>query len=457
MNLNKPENQSSFTAFCTQNQPETTLIFLNMVNLSMFNELCSITSLNLISLRENDYICLFDCPKIRKIAMFYKKIFNYKDDQFIFWSLDSVNEQKDMIKVYENILSRFKFMSNVVVVSLLLYDELEEVCLRLGIRTCSNPMGRLPDKRILQPTVPGSIYTNNLWGLSEIKDVSIPRGYSCNTHEEIIKARVLLKEQGIVSLYIKHCQALSGRLNFILEDINDERKFKEILNKITFDPWSIYKYEARACWIVEEKLILKKIEENEENNLLLSMNLTKNMTGFNPSVALSVIGEKVCYQLVNYSLNGHACAVTNYYKDEHIIEEGVKQYESLSKVLKGIVNYPSEIEFLIDEKDKIYLTDLNFRFSAKDQIFFFLEKFKIENKSWAHRTIQFPLNIDDVEEILINERLLFNINNDLTGVIPDVPIENDEFQSILFIGNSNFDVNLLIFKTFNLIHQRLNR
>lgn len=65
--------------------------------------------------------------------------------------------------------------------------------------------------------------------MAKIEGVFTPRGYSCYSMEEIQQARILLKEVGVKSLYIKHAQALSGMLNFSLDDIKDEEEFFKIL------------------------------------------------------------------------------------------------------------------------------------------------------------------------------------------------------------------------------------
>lgn len=62
----------------------------------------------------------------------------------------------------------------------------------------------------------------------------------------------------------------------------------------------------------------------KEENILIELDLSKDLSKYNASIALSVIKDRVCYSLVNYNYCGHACAVTNYTSNLDLHQEAEK-------------------------------------------------------------------------------------------------------------------------------------
>lgn len=151
-------------------------------------------------LRPNDFILLPDLESVRKSWKWVRDFLKYSDNQVAWYTMRS--NLKDYNSSHEDIIRVFQGR-NVIICNMWNDEYLIAACEKVKISIYTTNMLNLPDKRWIHPTVPGSPHFSNLWDVEFPSEVLVPRGYTCLSHEELVKAKSLLQSAGIKKFVIK--------------------------------------------------------------------------------------------------------------------------------------------------------------------------------------------------------------------------------------------------------------
>lgn len=293
-----------------------------------------ISSNPITHLRPQDYICLKNNEKSIKTWNWAKRLLNYSEDQVIFYQ-DSIDEAEKKITL-QQIFKKVKHLKCVIVpfkIDKLLVEEAEKE----GLVVLTDNIYELPDKRWIHPALPESDQDPQcINGIRLPKGVNLLPGFSCFSHEDLKKAREILKRRGITKTVIKNTISSAGRNIFFIE--NDE-DFESALEKIMFK--KLTQRNLESCHLIEE---MTDSFVNEYGEC---------MTPIVHGVGSYVIPE-VFHQIVKGSKYLGASSIK---ADPKIAEQCLEQATLICQAmnLKGTWG----IDFILDDNNVPYPIDIN--------------------------------------------------------------------------------------------------
>jgi len=168
------------------------------------------------------------------------------------------------------------------------------------------------------------------------EDVNVPRGFSCYDKDELVKAKLILKESGVSKMLIKNTVGTNGKGIYEFET-DDE--FEEILNKLIFKQSEFRKY--KPAFTVEEYI---DVQLNKHGGVLSP---STHSIGY-------VIFTGICNQLLNkFKFKGS----NSLELEDSVAEECFKQTKLLNEALN--LKGPMSIDFVLDKNFKPYVTHIN--------------------------------------------------------------------------------------------------
>lgn len=389
------KNSTDIIEIVTDNHKCSTIIWfyhtpvkLDRVNFSL---------LPIHGLRDSDYIFLVDDERSRKAWKWAKDFHCYSDSQVRFYKLDEKSDSNDE-EIFKS-LKEFENRTDCVVVNMHNLKETRNPCERLNIKTYGNKMDLLLDKRWLHSCVPGSKYYQRETEVFKVKTpsfpkekISIPRGYSCYSKEELLKAKELLSELGIKKLFLKSANSIGGCGSY---PINSEEEFDELLSTLDFGTQGLIEYDYENCWILQEKIDLK-----------LEKGSSFYLEGSNLVVGVHMVKGKIYELCTNGIFKGSLYFTTTIPPPLDILDKVYTQCSILAEYTKEAIPDIWEVEFLVDKNNEVYLSDLNVRFTDSDQVFSIMTKYEFKSNylEYTFENIEYEKALKAIEE----NGLLFN-------------------------------------------------
>jgi len=284
----------------------------------------------------------------------------------------------------------------------------------------------LPDKRWLHPLVPGASDQKDYFPHYPFpKGVSVTKGYTCYTIDEIRNAKNLLKEQGVNKVIIKSVLGSMGRGIYL---VNKDEHFEDILTTIDFEtrinPTSLYP----NGFIIEEAI---------------DMDIDENGVTYSPMVHF--LGDKMCPGVYYQRLVHNVYSGSKSYPElpESVVRKIMKESHLFQEAMQ--LEGPWGLDFLVDRHKNIYMIDPNIgRFCGSHYARIFMNMYAPGKHFYCYKCGVYNGTLTDFQKKLGDNKLAFDFESK-KGVIFNKPY-NNKFSYILIVEDTPEEVELMLKK-----------